>query len=178
MEYTGLFFVSLLCPCFSCAATLWNKSRARIWPLIIWFDHNACQEDGNKILLCLLVTDWLVDGMTDYVTDWMVDWMSNLEYQDTDWLNNWLRGTQRWFPPKCIENTFWAIQSTFRSLEMHAKWRYKICICSVILGQLESLRNYKGLHIIFPKILDVILPFTKVRIFLIPLSIAFLIRKF
>ena len=42
VEYTGLFFVSLLCPCFSCAATLWNKSRARIWPLIIWFDHNAC----------------------------------------------------------------------------------------------------------------------------------------
>ena len=69
VEYTGLFFVSLLCPCFSCAATLWNKSRARIWPLIIWFDHNACQEDGNIILLCLLVTDWLVDGMTDYITD-------------------------------------------------------------------------------------------------------------
>ena len=22
VEYTGLFFVSLLCPCFSCAATL------------------------------------------------------------------------------------------------------------------------------------------------------------
>ena len=69
VEYTGLFFVSLLCPCFSCAATLWNKSRARIRRLIIWFDHNACQEDGNIILLCLLVTDWLVDGMTDYITD-------------------------------------------------------------------------------------------------------------
>ena len=69
VEYTGLFFVSLLCPCFSCAATLWNKSRARIQPLIIWFDHNACQEDGNMILLCLLVTGWLVDGMTDYITD-------------------------------------------------------------------------------------------------------------
>ena len=36
VEYTGLFFVSLLCPCFSCAATLWNKSRARIRPLIIY----------------------------------------------------------------------------------------------------------------------------------------------
>ena len=69
VEYTGLFFVPLLCPCFSCAATLWNKSRARIRPLIIWFDHNACQEDGNIILLCLLVTDWLVDGMNDYITD-------------------------------------------------------------------------------------------------------------
>ena len=69
VDYTGLFFVSLLCPCFSCAATLWNKSRARIRRLIIWFVHNACQEDGNIILLCLLVTDWLVDGMTDYITD-------------------------------------------------------------------------------------------------------------
>ena len=69
VEYTGLFFVSLLCPCFSCAATLWNKSPARIRPLIICVDHNACQEDGNIILLCLLVTDWLVDGMTDYITD-------------------------------------------------------------------------------------------------------------
>ena len=39
---------------------------------------------------------------------------------------------------------------------MHAKQPYKICICSVILGQLESLRNYKGLSIIFPKILEAI----------------------
>ena len=27
-------------------------------------------------------------------------------------------------------------QSTFRFLEMHSKWRYKICTCSVILGEL------------------------------------------
>ena len=27
-------------------------------------------------------------------------------------------GTQRRFPPKYIENTFWAIQSTLKSLEM------------------------------------------------------------
>ena len=32
-----------------------------------------------------------------------------------------IRGFQRWFPPKYIENTFEAIQSTFRSLEMHSK---------------------------------------------------------
>ena len=38
-------------------------------------------------------------------------------------------------------------------LEMHSKWRYRICICSVILGELESFRNYKGLSIIFPIIL-------------------------
>ena len=70
------------------------------------------------------------------------------------------RGTQRW--------------STFRSLEMHSKRHYKICISSVVLGQLESrFRNYKGFRIIFPKILDAILSFTKVRIFLIPLLIAF-----
>ena len=66
------------------------------------------------------------------------------------------RGTQRRFPPKCIENTFQATQSTCRSLEMHSKRRYKICICSVVLGQLESFRNYKGFGIIFPKILDAI----------------------
>ena len=56
---------------------------------------------------------------------------------------------------------------------MNSKWRYKICICSVILGELESFQNYKGLIIIFSKILYVILSFTKVRNFLIPLSIAF-----
>ena len=61
------------------------------------------------------------------------------------------RDTQRWFPPKCIENTFEAIQSTFRSLGMHSKRRYKICICSVVQGQLESFRNYKGLLLFFRK---------------------------
>ena len=64
------------------------------------------------------------------------------------------RGTQRWFPPKYIENTFQAIQSTFRYLEMHSKRCYKTCICSVIRRKLESFRNYKVLSIIFPKILD------------------------
>ena len=44
-----------------------------------------------------------------------------------------------------------------RSLEMHSKRRYKICICSVILAELESFRNYEGFNIIiFPKILDAI----------------------
>ena len=51
--------------------------------------------------------------------------------------------------PKYIENTFQAIQSTFRSFKMHSKRRYKISICSVILGELESSRNHKGLSIIF-----------------------------
>ena len=49
-----------------------------------------------------------------------------------------------------------AIQSTFRSLEMNLERRYKIGTCSVILGELESFRNYKGFCIIFPKMLDVI----------------------
>ena len=40
---------------------------------------------------------------------------------------------------------------------MHSKRRYKICNCSVILGELESFRNYKGFSIIFPKILNAIL---------------------
>ena len=64
------------------------------------------------------------------------------------------RGTQRRFSPKCIENTFQAIQSTFRPLEIHSNRRYKIYICSVILGQFESFRNYQGFSIIFWKILD------------------------
>ena len=66
------------------------------------------------------------------------------------------RGTQRRFPPKYMENTFKPTRSTFRSLEMQSEGRYKICICSVILGELESFRNYKGFSIIFPKILDAI----------------------
>ena len=43
-----------------------------------------------------------------------------------------------------------------RPLEMHPKRCYKICTCSVILGELESPWNYKGFIIIFPKILDAI----------------------
>ena len=36
---------------------------------------------------------------------------------------------------------------------MHSKGPYKICICSLILGELESFRNYKGFSInIFQKI--------------------------
>ena len=31
-----------------------------------------------------------------------------------------IRGTQQRFPPKCIENTFWAILGTFRPLEMYS----------------------------------------------------------
>ena len=37
-----------------------------------------------------------------------------------------------------------AILSTFRSLEMHSKWGHKVCIRSVILGELDSFRNYKA----------------------------------
>ena len=81
---------------------------------------------------------------------------------------NWSRGPCP-TPPE-------AIQSTFRSLEIHSKRRNKICICSVILGEVEPFRNYKGLRIIFPKILDVIL--MKVRIFRIPLSVTCFNRKF
>ena len=56
---------------------------------------------------------------------------------------------------------------------MHSEWRNKIYICLVVLGQLESFRNYKGFGIILQKILDAILSFTKMRIFTILRSIAF-----
>ena len=86
------------------------------------------------------------------------------------------RGIQRPFSPQCIDNTFWAIQSTFGCLEMHSKRRYKICICSVILGERNS--KLQGLEYYFPKILDAIWRITKVRNFLLSLSIAFLSPKF
>ena len=60
---------------------------------------------------------------------------------------------------------------------MHSKRRHKICVCSVIRRELESFRNYKGFSIIFWKILDAIQRITKVRIFLIPLSITYLNPK-
>ena len=60
---------------------------------------------------------------------------------------------------------------------MHFKQRYKIWICSVILGELESFLNSKGFIIIFPNILDAIWRITKVRHFLIPLAITFVNPK-
>ena len=61
---------------------------------------------------------------------------------------------------------------------MHSKRRYKICIWPVILGELEAFRIYNVFSDIFPKILHAVEQrFTKVRIFLIPLSITFLNPK-
>ena len=48
---------------------------------------------------------------------------------------------------------------------------------TLFLGELESFRYYKGLSIIFPKNFDAIGRITKVRHFLIPLSITFLNPK-
>ena len=50
-----------------------------------------------------------------------------------------VRSTQRRFRSRYVENTFSAIQGTFRSIEMHSKRRYKFCICSVILLENSSL---------------------------------------
>ena len=60
---------------------------------------------------------------------------------------------------------------------MHSKRSYKICICSVIQGELETFRNNKGFSIIFPRIVDANYRFAKMRIFLIPLSITFFNQK-
>ena len=73
-----------------------------------------------------------------------------------DLLSQSKQGHPTTVPPKYIEKTFYAIQSNFRSVEMHSKRRYKICICSVILGELESFPNHEGFSIIFPKILDAV----------------------
>ena len=49
---------------------------------------------------------------------------------------------------------------------MHSsRRRYKIYICSVILGELEAFRNFNGFSVIFPKSLDATERFTKVRVF-------------
>ena len=40
---------------------------------------------------------------------------------------------------------------------MHSKGRYKICAILVILGEIESFRNYKGFSIILLKVLDAII---------------------
>ena len=82
-----------------------------------------------------------------------------------------VRGTQRRLLPKCIQT---AIKSTLRSLEMHYNQRCKICICSVILGELKAFWNYMGLSVFLSKSLDVIEHFTKLTIFLISHSIIFL----
>ena len=52
-----------------------------------------------------------------------------------------------------------------------------MCICSVILEDFQSFRNYKGFSIIFPKMLDAIYRFSNERIFLTPISITFLNPK-
>ena len=90
------------------------------------------------------------------------------------------RGTQRQWGDKCIENTFYtAIQSTFKSLEMHSKRRYKICIR--VFGYPRAtwvgFQNYKGLQYYFPEIVDEIKRIMNTRIFLVPLSIVFFILQ-
>ena len=69
------------------------------------------------------------------------------------------------------------IRRELRSLETYSKRRYKICICLVIPREFEAFRNLKGYSVIFSKSFDVIERFTKVIIFLIPLSSTFLNPK-
>ena len=46
----------------------------------------------------------------------------------------------------------WNISREYnKSLEMHSKPCYKSCICSVVLGQLESFRNHLGPQYYFPE---------------------------
>ena len=100
-------------------------------------------------------------------------------------VNNFLasRAPKDGFFLNTLKTLFRLSRVLLRAVEIYFKWRYKICICSVILGQPESFRNYdlwknyKGLSIIFPKILDAIWRITKVRHFLITLSILFLNPK-
>lgn len=76
---------------------------------------------------------------------WMVEWsgdslgrphfMGNQELTIYYiWDQDLLKGTQRQFLSRRIKNTFYAIQSNFRSLGKRSSQRYKIYICWVILG--------------------------------------------
>ena len=56
----------------------------------------------------------------------------------SDWYQIFSGAPNDGFLLNSLKTLFKAIQRTFRSIEMHSKRRYKICICSVILGQLES----------------------------------------
>ena len=51
-----------------------------------------------------------------------------------------VRGTQRLFPPKYIENTFQAIQGNFRSLEMHSKQRIRFISVRSSQGNLSLFK--------------------------------------
>ena len=59
-----------------------------------------------------------------------------------------VRGTQRPFPPTNIENTFEAIQSSCRYVEMHSKRGYEFSACSDILEELEPM---KRASVLFPE---------------------------
>ena len=48
---------------------------------------------------------------------------------------------------------------------MHSKQCCKSFICSVILGELKSFRNYKGFRVIFPKVLGAILTLYEIENF-------------
>ena len=51
-----------------------------------------------------------------------------------------------------LTTTFKAIQSTFRSLEMHSKQRYKICICSdIVLGGTRVFSKFQRLQYYFSR---------------------------
>ena len=83
------------------------------------------------------------------------------------------RGTQRRFSVKYTENSFYAIQSTFRSPEGHSKRCYRICNCSVILGELEYFRKLQGLQCYFSQNFRCNLTIYESKFFLNPLSISF-----
>ena len=102
-------------------------SEVHFFQVVLYLICRECRHVFESCFRCLFHRLWLGDGEGVY------------------------RGTQRRFPAKYIENTFSAVQSTFRSLEMHSKRSYKICISSVILGELESFRNYKGFSMFYRK---------------------------
>ena len=56
-----------------------------------------------------------------------------------------IRGIQPRFPPQIHwKHVLGYPEYFFRPLEMHSKRRNKICICSVIQGELESFRNSRA----------------------------------
>ena len=59
----------------------------------------------------------------------------------------WIRRTQRLFPPECFENTFFAVQSTFRSLESMLSDALKFVATMLYTG--FSVSKLQGLELLF-----------------------------
>ena len=122
-------------------------------------------ESHRKNFDCILTTDFILTWVRIWNEDFKPLNVFVVEvYFNTNPFDPSVHGQNPGVPNghwKLFLGSVWRVLD--RCLEMHSKWRYKICICLVILGELKSFRNYKGFSIIFLKIFDAVERFTKDR---------------